>query len=74
MIKDCGCGWTKEFLEVNNTTCDIHHIVPRRKGGDDSFSNLTPICPNSHRLADKGRIPRERMVTLADYVDSLESH
>ena len=74
MIKDCGCGWTKEFLEVNNTTCDIHHIVPRRKGGDDSFSNLTPICPNSHRLADKGRIPQERMITLADYIDSLESH
>ena len=74
LIKDCGCGWTKEFLEINNTTCDLHHIVPRREGGDDSYSNIAPTCPNSHRLCDKGSISRDRMITLADYVASLAPH
>jgi len=74
MIKDCQCGWTKEFLEANDTTCDIHHIFQRRHGGDDSFPNLVVTCPNSHRLCDKGSISRDRMVTLADYVASLDPH
>ena len=72
LIKNCGCGWTKEFLEINNTTCDLHHIVPRREGGDDSYSNIAPTCPNSHRLCDKGIISRDKMVSLADYIASLE--
>jgi len=73
LIKNCGCGWTKEFLEINNTTCDLHHIVPRREGGDDSYSNIAPTCPNSHRLCDKGIISKDRMVTLDDYINSLET-
>lgn len=72
LIKNCGCGWTKEFLQINNTTCDLHHIVPRREGGDDSYSNIAPTCPNSHRLCDKGSISKDRMVTLADYIASYK--
>ena len=78
MVKNCGpkgegCGWTTEFLEAHDITCDIHHITPRSQGGDDSYSNLVPMCQNAHKLADKGHISRERMVTIADYVDALES-
>jgi len=79
MVKNCGpegkgCGWTTEFLQAHDITCDIHHITPRSKGGDDSFSNLAPMCQNAHKLADKGHISRDRMVTMADYVDSLKPH
>lgn len=41
------CGW-KDAL------CDIHHIVPRRKGGTNDNNNLTILCPNHHRLIHEG--------------------
>ena len=43
------CGWKKD-------KCDIHHIVPRSKGGTDEYKNLTIACPNCHRLIHKGKL------------------
>ena len=40
------CKW-------HETSCDIHHIIPRRKGGTNEMSNLSVLCPNHHRLADR---------------------
>lgn len=37
------CGWDK-------ARCDVHHIVPRSKGGLNKLSNAEVICPNCHRL------------------------
>ena len=37
------CGW-------DESTCDIHHIIPRKNGGNDDMENLIYICPNCHRL------------------------
>jgi 5-methylcytosine-specific restriction endonuclease McrA len=47
--KCSNCGWDK-------TTCDIHHIVPRKKGGTDDHTNLTVLCPNCHRLAHENQL------------------
>lgn len=47
--KCSNCGWDK-------TTCDIHHIVPRKKGGTNEHSNLTILCPNCHRLAHEKKL------------------
>jgi 5-methylcytosine-specific restriction endonuclease McrA len=42
--KGCSiCGW-------NESTCDIHHIIPRSKGGSDDSTNLIIVCPNCHRV------------------------
>lgn len=42
--KGCSiCGW-------NESTCDIHHIVPKSKGGTNENSNLIVVCPNCHRI------------------------
>lgn len=42
--KECSlCGW-------NESTKDIHHIIPRSKGGTDDGSNLIIVCPNCHRV------------------------
>lgn len=38
------CGW-------NEASCDVHHIVPRSKGGTNDHTNLTILCPNCHRVA-----------------------
>lgn len=43
------CDWS----EAN---CDIHHIVPRSKGGTNDHTNLTILCPNCHRLAHIGSL------------------
>lgn len=37
------CGW-------NEARCDIHHIVPKSKGGTNDMDNLICVCPNCHRL------------------------
>lgn len=40
----CGrCGWDK-------ATCDVHHIIPRSKGGKNTMNNAEVICPNCHRI------------------------
>lgn len=51
------CGW-------NEAKCDIHHILPKAKGGSDHPTNLTYICPNCHRLAHFKR--------LTNYVSIVE--
>lgn len=37
------------LCEWNEATCDIHHIKPKKEGGDNSNSNLIVLCPNCHR-------------------------
>lgn len=49
------CGWNKSI-------CDFHHIIPRRKGGSNNGNNLTYLCPNCHRLADRGKL--RNLITL----------
>lgn len=42
--KSCSiCGW-------NESTCDIHHIIPLSKGGTNNIDNLIIVCPNCHRV------------------------
>jgi hypothetical protein len=33
------------------TVCDIHHIVPRSRGGPTSLPNLVPLCSFHHLTA-----------------------
>lgn len=35
---------------------EVHHIVPKYAGGDDSPENLVLLCPNHHALADRGML------------------
>lgn len=60
------CGWAEE-------TCDVCHIVPIKEGGEDTVDNVVILCPNHHRLFDRGRISivevlqaREQSLKLAD--------
>jgi len=53
------CGWS----ECHG---DIHHIVPKKKGGGDSHNNLTYLCPNCHRKAHNGKILQ--FVSLAEQI------
>jgi len=52
------CGWQE-------STCDVHHIVPRSKGGTDEDSNMTVVCPNHHRMIHQGKVNVNNIKTLA---------
>ena len=34
--------------ECGAVATDVDHIVPRRRGGTDAFSNLRPLCHGCH--------------------------
>lgn len=36
---------------VKGLVLDLHHIIPKKQGGNDNMDNLTYICPNCHRMA-----------------------
>lgn len=40
------CGWDKD-------RCELHHIIPRKLGGESTLQNLMIICPNCHKLEHK---------------------
>ena len=53
------CAISKEPLELGNM--EVHHIVPRHKGGKDNYANLVLVTPNAHKLihaADEGTVQK----------------
>jgi len=60
------CGWDK-------TTCDVHHIIPRKKGGTDAHTNITVVCPNCHRLLDRGIMDATSIPTVSDRYRTISS-
>ena len=60
------CGW-------NQASLDLHHIIPKSKGGNNINSNLTALCPNCHRLAHAGKL--EKMISLTEQIgDQWKDH
>lgn len=53
------CGWDK-------CVCDLHHIVPKVRGGLDTHNNLSYLCPNCHRLVHNGQL--KIFITLKDQI------
>lgn len=50
------CSW--------DTFVDVHHITPRRHGGTNDLTNLIGLCPNHHRMADKGMISKDELTSI----------
>jgi len=44
----------------------MHHINGRDVPNADHHDNLTLLCPNCHRLAHRGLIPKEELKTLTE--------
>lgn len=59
-----------DYMPCEIDTCwlhanDIHHIEPRKMGGDpqgkkDIISNLMAVCRNHHNLCENGTITKDR--------------
>jgi hypothetical protein len=58
-VECSACGW-------NESVCDLHHIIPKSKGGTNDHTNLTVLCPNCHRLAHDNKITK--FVSLEEHV------
>jgi 5-methylcytosine-specific restriction endonuclease McrA len=52
-------GWTKAVIRVkgnrcencgwDRAKCDVHHILPKSRGGKNTIDNARVLCPNCHR-------------------------
>lgn len=51
---------------------DVHHITPRNEGGSNKYTNLIVLCPNHHRMAGKGAIPRDQLRMIVRNRKKLE--
>ena len=40
---------------------DVHHIVPWNKRKEHKYPNLIALCPNCHRMAEKGDIDKKSL-------------
>lgn len=49
-----------------NTFCDVHHVIPRSKGGTNHKSNLIYLCPNCHRNIHAGELKLDRKVLTTE--------
>lgn len=57
------CGWPD---------VDACHIVGVAQGGSNELYNFVMLCPNHHRMFDRGRIPREEVIAARAAVISAD--
>jgi HNH endonuclease len=50
-----------------NIGIEAHHIVPPADGGDDSFDNAAPLCPNCHAVIGGNREKRREIRQMRDW-------
>jgi len=57
----CEAGHRCAIHTCRHIEVDIHHIVPWSKCKEHNYENLIALCPNCHRLADRGRIDQKSL-------------
>ena len=55
------CGWNEDI-------CDMHHINGRKIKDCHNHNNLCYLCPNCHRKIHNGKIKKEELINLFDYI------
>ena len=58
------CAITEQKLEIGEMQC--HHIIPKSKGGNDGYKNLTFVTKTVHRL-----IHATDKDTMSKYLDLI---
>ncbi|MEN6549440.1 MAG: HNH endonuclease signature motif containing protein [Armatimonadia bacterium] len=60
------CGFP-HFIEV-------HHIVPRSKGGGDETDNLIPLCPNHHGMVHANLLATKELRAAQAAAERRQGH
>jgi len=61
----------KCVLCKNNKPLEVHHIIERHKGGDNSYRNLVTLCTVCHRV-DHDKVLSKQTKRLLKYTSSFE--
>lgn len=63
-LKCCLCGW-------DEANVDLAHLIPHLEGGSCSFDNIVPLCPNHHRVYDRGLSREVHMEIFAEFLEDI---
>ena len=53
-----------EICKWNETSCDVHHILPVCEGGKDEIQNLVTLCPNCHRKVHRNLFSKDYLIEI----------
>lgn len=66
------CGIKEEIINGKyNTTMEVHHIIPRHKGGGSCLENLITLCTTCHKKTFKRKYYRS--VSVKPEMSNLEA-
>ena len=67
-----GIGYL-EGRRITTENLQVHHIIPLKADRNEAFNNenLITLCEQCHELAEKGKIPRERLVEIAQKAEKI---
>ena len=58
--RDGVCLWGMKAQDCEGRL-EVHHIIPRGRGGDDVLSNGITLCQKHHQMAHKHQITIEQL-------------
>ena len=73
----CICGWylKQDYESINyhpQHGCEFHHIVPVSEGGENTLDNIVLLCPNCHKSAHAGIIPKDELKKHLKTIEDAE--
>ena len=63
-----------EICKWNETSCDVHHILPVCEGGKDEIQNLLTLCPNCHRKVHRNLLSKDYLIQIVKLRTILSSY
>ena len=67
-----GIGYL-EGRRITTENLQVHHIIPLKADRNEAFNNenLITLCEQCHELAEQGKIPRKKLVEIAQKAENI---